>query len=370
MRAWKKHKPKSIFLKARWQNSDFRHASSNQSSSKERYARSKFDFRPFGGSLVIFSPFCSTLTGNCGDGIDVSHRRKASETCLPESFSGFRSSTSTSSFCIHEGARWQFCRITHSPCSRPWAIAPSAFAPCPWPRDTDCVRSPMPSRCASRTISAMGSAPDDSTKISGVVAELPAKDLSRLKDGGSRNAAPSLVEMTSCSAMTVQSGRIASMTSALWRGVIWSLMAPGHRATVGESASNTSFQPSTWALKLWAKFCHGPWPSLSSTQTLLQLTSVSHSASGLGSSEPPPPRVSSSSCFSAAFRSPSTSMHLKQSNRENISLSFSNSESHVFSKSSDRNWPWRACKRFWIAVWAFRSDANFSAVAIASLYVP
>jgi len=31
--------------------------------SKDKYARRRLDFSPFGGSTVIFIPFCNTLTG-------------------------------------------------------------------------------------------------------------------------------------------------------------------------------------------------------------------------------------------------------------------------------------------------------------------
>ena len=47
---------------------------------------------PFGGSLVILMPFCSTDTGNLGEGIEVSQRRKAGSV-----LSGLMSSTSFSS---------------------------------------------------------------------------------------------------------------------------------------------------------------------------------------------------------------------------------------------------------------------------------
>jgi len=36
-----------------------------------------FALSPLGGSLVILIPFCSTCTGKCGVGYDVSHRRKS-----------------------------------------------------------------------------------------------------------------------------------------------------------------------------------------------------------------------------------------------------------------------------------------------------
>jgi hypothetical protein len=61
------------------------------------------DFRPFGGSTVIFMPFCSTLTGKCGAGIELSHSLKVGAT-----FSGSSSSTRRSSTGMKDCARWQF----------------------------------------------------------------------------------------------------------------------------------------------------------------------------------------------------------------------------------------------------------------------
>mmetsp|Transcript_3517 Transcript_3517/g.8442 ORF Transcript_3517/g.8442 Transcript_3517/m.8442 type:complete len:210 (-) Transcript_3517:1964-2593(-) len=193
MRAWKKHKPNNIFLNACWHASPrTAPASSNQSLSRERYARSRFDFRPFGGSLVIFRPFCKTLTGKSGLGIAVSHKRKLSWT-----LSGCKSSTKASSFPIHDDAKWQFWRMTHKPWSRPSAMAFSALGPWPCPSDTDCCLSFMPILTASRTISAMGSAPEDNTKIRGVTGLLSLKDFSKLKDGGSRKSFPNFAAITS-----------------------------------------------------------------------------------------------------------------------------------------------------------------------------
>ncbi len=65
----------------------------------------KFDFKPFGGSLVIFTPFCSTDTGNTLVGMDVSHNRKSFDTFAGSMFSQMRSSSD-----IHDAAKWQFCK--------------------------------------------------------------------------------------------------------------------------------------------------------------------------------------------------------------------------------------------------------------------
>eukprot|EP00965_Chrysotila_dentata_P073744 2435809-Pleurochrysis_carterae.AAC.2 len=65
---------------------------------------------PFGGSLVILSEFCSTLTGKCALGAAVSHSRKSA--CVR---SDAISSHIFSRLGIHEGARWQFCKTTQPP---------------------------------------------------------------------------------------------------------------------------------------------------------------------------------------------------------------------------------------------------------------
>ena len=70
---------------------------SNFSSGTAAKAVRRLARRPFGGSLVILTPFCSTDTGNFGEGIEVSHSRKE-ESVL----SGRMSSTSFSSAVIHE----------------------------------------------------------------------------------------------------------------------------------------------------------------------------------------------------------------------------------------------------------------------------
>ena len=80
--------------------------------------------------MVILTPFCSTETGNFSDGIEVSHRRKVGSALF-----GSMSSTSFSSWFIHETYRWQFISSTHRPCSLPSLISRSALGPCPCPSE-------------------------------------------------------------------------------------------------------------------------------------------------------------------------------------------------------------------------------------------
>ena len=63
-------------------------------------------FNPFGGSLVTFTPFYNTETGNLSLGIEVSHILN-SELGSLTIFSKIESKVG-----MNEGAKWQFCRTT------------------------------------------------------------------------------------------------------------------------------------------------------------------------------------------------------------------------------------------------------------------
>ena len=76
---------------------------------------------PLGGSLVIFTPFCSTKAGKALLGSEVSHSRKVGCTRSGESSSQMRSSVG-----IQLTHRWQFWRQTHFPMSCASEMARSA----------------------------------------------------------------------------------------------------------------------------------------------------------------------------------------------------------------------------------------------------
>jgi len=122
--------------------------------------------RPFGGSLVILIPFCSTETGNFFEGIEVSHKRKDGSVLL-----GSMSSTSFSSVAIHETKRWQFISSTHRPCSLPVVMSFSALGPCPCPSEMKSSLLSMPACSAYCSRPLTGSAPALSTKMSGMVTD-------------------------------------------------------------------------------------------------------------------------------------------------------------------------------------------------------
>ena len=78
--ACRKQRPKSILR----HTSCFSHLLKNSGSEigSERYEPRMLARRPFGGSLVILTPFCRMETGKCGDGADVSHSRKSGDACV------------------------------------------------------------------------------------------------------------------------------------------------------------------------------------------------------------------------------------------------------------------------------------------------
>mmetsp|Transcript_9149 Transcript_9149/g.26293 ORF Transcript_9149/g.26293 Transcript_9149/m.26293 type:complete len:262 (+) Transcript_9149:362-1147(+) len=260
-------------------------------------------------------PFCSTLTGNSFEGIADSHRRNSGAT-----FSGSSSSTNASSFGIQETAKWQFCKMTQRPCSLPSRIAASAFGPWPWPNDTTTLRSTISSFPARRSNSAMGSAPDDKTKISGMQEVLKENTVSKLKEGGSKKSFPSFFRMISCKPLMVWSVRTASIVKLFCRGVIWSWMFRGHFSFMGLSESKTRFQSSRSSMKRSLKPSQQPFFKSASSEILAQLASVSHGAVGRGRMFAPVVPPTRSKPFSSMSNSPSTSMDLKVNRSEYISL--------------------------------------------------
>lgn len=73
--AWKKHKPYRSFLKTASCLQLSNHSMSEMGSLK--YDLVIFALKPFGGSLVIFTPFCRTNTGKWSAGYEVNHKRKS-----------------------------------------------------------------------------------------------------------------------------------------------------------------------------------------------------------------------------------------------------------------------------------------------------
>mmetsp|Transcript_8239 Transcript_8239/g.18050 ORF Transcript_8239/g.18050 Transcript_8239/m.18050 type:complete len:223 (-) Transcript_8239:9299-9967(-) len=195
--AWKKHSPKSIFL-----NSFRRAQVSNQLSSTCSREPSRLARMPLAGSMVIFTPFCRTKAGKCGEGSEVSQRRK-----LGCRVSSENSSQIFSSVGIQLMDRWQFCRHTQVPLSAASWMAFSAMGPCPCPSEMALSLLPKPISSANFISSVMGAAPGVSTNMRGVVHLETSKQPLRSKGGGSMNLLPMLSEMKCCTAGTTTSGR-------------------------------------------------------------------------------------------------------------------------------------------------------------------
>mmetsp|Transcript_11751 Transcript_11751/g.49290 ORF Transcript_11751/g.49290 Transcript_11751/m.49290 type:complete len:218 (+) Transcript_11751:1979-2632(+) len=155
--AWKRQMENSSFL---WLAGSLH--SSMYSSVILVYDRIRLAFKPLGGSSVILMPFCRIATGNAGDGMAESQSLNSGCTASASIVSQM-----TSSLGIHDSARWQFCRHTHMPSSMALSIIASALGPCPWPSDTWSNRCSISFSSHSLRRSAIGSAPEDSTKMSG-----------------------------------------------------------------------------------------------------------------------------------------------------------------------------------------------------------
>ena len=155
MMAWKKQKPNSSFL-----NSLDLAQPLNYSSERAVYDLNKFARRPWGGSNVIFTPFCRTEMGKVGVGIEVSHNRKS-----PWVLS-LKSSTSFSKSDIQDAAKWQFWRRIQYPFTSASFISYWALGPWPCPREIDLVFLSI--SFAILTKSVTGSEPGESRKIRGV----------------------------------------------------------------------------------------------------------------------------------------------------------------------------------------------------------
>ncbi len=97
MMAWKKQNPNNNFL-----NSVGFRQLLNYSSLIELYDLIKLALNPWGGSSVIFTPFCNTDIGNVGVGIDVSHSLKSGWVASLNYYTSFYSDG------IQDAAKWQF----------------------------------------------------------------------------------------------------------------------------------------------------------------------------------------------------------------------------------------------------------------------
>lgn len=165
--------------------------------------RSTLFFNPFGGSFVIFTPFCRTVTGKSSDGYEVSQSRKSVWVV-----SGRKPSQICSSFPIQLFAKWQFCSTTQLPNFVPSSTIFDAIGPWPWPSESEKSRfMPKPWSSANLRSVAMGSEPGVKMKISGMQLCESSYDAERSNGGGSVNFAPIFSLTKSWIAGTSLSGR-------------------------------------------------------------------------------------------------------------------------------------------------------------------
>ena len=157
---------------------------------------------PRGGSLVILIPFCRMVTGNAGEGMEVSHRRKFSS-----AESSVMPSQIFSRLGIQLGARWQFCRSTHLPASVASAMSAAAFGPWPWPMEMTEMASAFSMSSANLSSAEVGSEPGESTNRSGVAQLDSANEPGKSNGGGSTNRRPIVRSTKSFTAGVTLSGR-------------------------------------------------------------------------------------------------------------------------------------------------------------------
>ena len=163
-------------------------------------------------------PFCKIATGNAGEGMAESQSLKSGCTVSASIVSQM-----TSSFGIHDSARWQFCKHTHMPSSIAFSIIASALGPWPWPSDTWSNRESISFSSHSFSKSAIGSAPEESTKINGASTRDSEKQASRSNGGGSMNRWPSLPDTKSVTPSMNRSGRMQRITRSFWNSFNLSL---------------------------------------------------------------------------------------------------------------------------------------------------
>ena len=172
--AWKKQSEKKNDLN----NSGLEHAS-NSSSFKLSYCLCKFNFNPFGGSIVILIEFFKTFILNLFEDIEVSHNLKL--TSRVGLFCNF--SISSSNLGMKLIAKWQFCNNIHPPFNFVSSILDIATLSIDLPKETNSTFLPIES--ANCWKSFLGSDPVDKTNNKGILLVESSKDFNKLNDGGS-----------------------------------------------------------------------------------------------------------------------------------------------------------------------------------------
>mmetsp|Transcript_53889 Transcript_53889/g.129856 ORF Transcript_53889/g.129856 Transcript_53889/m.129856 type:complete len:302 (+) Transcript_53889:1625-2530(+) len=225
----------------------------------------------------------------------------------------------------------------------------SARGPCPCPSETPLSRLPYPILSASLLSSVIGSAPGDSTKISGDTIEESSKQPWRLKAGGEMNASPTDSATNCCVTGITLSGRMQRSTQIL-RNVVHSLPVNiSLMISIGSGASKTPFHASRFLANRSSNISNGP-PSSATSMMLPQIVSVSHEwpsfeAAGFFFARSSAELPCSANRSSAVGSKSSPSWIFVASRNENSNLSFSNRERHTFSYSTYVNVSFRPFRR-------------------------
>mmetsp|Transcript_41907 Transcript_41907/g.98316 ORF Transcript_41907/g.98316 Transcript_41907/m.98316 type:complete len:249 (-) Transcript_41907:831-1577(-) len=217
-------------------NSSLRHSYGFEHASKKSFSNAKYEpatlvRKPFGGSFTILAPSWSTETGKVALGMLVSQSRKSRCT-----ISGSSESTKRSSVSIQLVAKWQFCSSTHDPRSLPSVMSRSASGPWPCPSEIASSFFPKPWSSANLRKIAVGSAPEESTKMSGTVAEESSNTLPRSKGGDSMKRSPWVSATVFWMAWTHLSGRSARRKRHFWK-LDHFCHTPGISSSCGEAES-------------------------------------------------------------------------------------------------------------------------------------
>mmetsp|Transcript_66757 Transcript_66757/g.204253 ORF Transcript_66757/g.204253 Transcript_66757/m.204253 type:complete len:241 (-) Transcript_66757:5715-6437(-) len=191
-----------------------------------------FARRPFGGSFVIFTPFCSSSAGNCFVGIEVSHRRY-----IVSVSSGFICSQMRSSSGNQLMDKWQLQSKTQAPSCLALSIMRAAFGPWPWPSEMLSNFDAMPLDSANCNMSLTGSLPAERMKISGDIFVESSKETEMSKTGGSTNFCPISCVTKATTEVVKRSGLNVRRKHILCKGVTFASQSPGN---FSRSASGTS----------------------------------------------------------------------------------------------------------------------------------
>eukprot|EP01137_Pigoraptor_chileana_P024725 Opistho-2@93109 len=220
----------------------------------------------------------------------------------------------------------------------------AAIGPWPCPSEMLLMRAPpIPFVSANLSSAAIGSAPGERMKISGVHAVESRYVRARSKGGGSMYLRPSFSETNSETAGTILSGRRQRSNNSFWNDDSFVSQSPGSGSLCGSGLSNRRFHLSS----LGARCCARPLNDSKSDRRVISPhdLSDSHAESGLAilvSRAMPPVSKKNHSAPSISPASRRMSTHIMN---EKSSLSFSSSDRHTLQYSEYVRWLRRCFRR-------------------------